>query len=125
MTTNMPIDTRLALMEQEVRSLRTRLQSAIHKQQRQGERITLLTPEGVENVASRLNTLAKRSAEVHAQQTVIEQVCLMLNHRADPDGLRIVSELCRRTVTDPAWFKGADCLTINAVIESIRSELND
>lgn len=107
---------------QEFRELRKKVNAMAHAQQKCTERLSVLTPAGVDRIAERLKTINERLAEIITQQTVIEQVCLMLDHRNDPDGLRIVATLCRKAVDDKKWFKKAESMPIGDLIKLLRRE---
>jgi len=86
-------------------------------------KVALVTPDQMSVVEDRLKSISSHLSQLISTSTAIEQVTLLLNHRSDPDGLRIVAALCRKATEDQKWFRKCECLSLEQIIEQVRGEL--
>jgi uncharacterized coiled-coil protein SlyX len=122
----MKIESRLELQEKALTGLAQRLSESELNSRELRNRIDAITPKQIKQVESRVSELNKRLAQSILISATIEQVALLLDHRKDKDGIKVVAWLSRKATDEPGWFKKhAEKMSLAEIIKHIKDQTDE
>jgi hypothetical protein len=119
------VSTTLQLHEQALAGLSQRLSESELNSRELRNRLDAIEPAQIKQAHARVVELNKRLAQSILISATIEQVSLLLDHRSDPDGIKVVAWLSRKATEDPSWFKKNERFSLQETITNIKGLINE
>jgi hypothetical protein len=120
------VSTTLQLHEQALAGLSQRLSESELNARELKSKLEVITPKQIKQVESRVSELNKRLAQSILISATIEQVALLLDHRNDKDGIKVVAWLSRKATDEPSWFKKhAEKMSLGEIIKHIKDQTDE